>query len=105
MSYVVVNAITVPPDGREEIERRFANRAGEVSKSPGFESFELLRPGNDAAGDRYLVYTRWDSKESFEAWMSSASFGRGHKQSGEGSKPVATGNEVWLYEVVQREDS
>ncbi|HYN37186.1 MAG TPA: antibiotic biosynthesis monooxygenase, partial [Actinomycetota bacterium] len=44
MSYVVINAITVPPDRRDAIEERFANRAGEVSKAEGFESFEFLRP-------------------------------------------------------------
>jgi heme-degrading monooxygenase HmoA len=102
VSYVVINAIDVPPERRDALEERFAARAGEVSKSPGFEAFELLRPENDAAGNKYLVYTRWDSKQSFEGWMSSSSFGRGHKSSGEGG-PVATGNEVWSYDVIQQE--
>ena len=44
MSVVRINAITVPTERAEELERRFAARAGEVSKSPGFEAFELLRP-------------------------------------------------------------
>lgn len=104
MSFVVINAINVPAERRDTLEERFAARAGEVSKSPGFEAFELLRPANDAAADRYLVYTRWDKKESFEAWMSSNAFSRGHKQQGEGG-PVATGNEVWSYEVIQEERS
>lgn len=104
MSYVVINAIKVPSERKDALEERFAARAGEVSKSPGFEAFELLRPANDAAGDKYLVYTRWDTKESFEAWMSSASFGRGHQKAGEGG-PVATGNEVWFYEVIQQEQA
>ena len=102
MSFVVINAIDVPADRREALEQRFGARAGEVSKSPGFEAFELLRPSNEAAGNRYLVYTRWDKKESFEAWMSSASFSRGHSQPGAGG-PVATGNEVWSFEVIQQE--
>jgi heme oxygenase (mycobilin-producing) len=102
MSYVVINAITVPSERRDVLEERFAARAGEVSNSPGFEAFELLRPENDAAGDKYLVYTRWDKKESFEAWMSGASFQRGHKGSEE-ARPAATGNEVWFYGVVQQE--
>ena len=104
MSYVVINAITVPSERRDALEGRFAARAGEVSKSPGFEAFQLLRPANDGAGDKYLVYTRWDKKESFEAWMSSQSFTRGHQGSGEGG-PVATGNEVWSYEVIQQEQA
>lgn len=105
MSFVVINAIDVPTERREALEERFGARAGEVSKSPGFEAFELLRPANDAAGDKYLVYTRWENKESFEAWMSSSSFSRGHaKPDGEGG-PVARGNEVWSYEVIQQEQA
>ena len=43
MSVVKINAITVPKERAEELVGRFAARAGEVSKSPGFEAFELLR--------------------------------------------------------------
>ncbi|HEU4480290.1 MAG TPA: antibiotic biosynthesis monooxygenase [Actinomycetota bacterium] len=106
MSYVVINAITVPSGNREELERRFANRAGEVSKAEGFEAFELLRPANEGAGDRYFVYTRWASKDAFEGWMKSAAFQHGHRQSGEGGseRPAGTGSEVLAYEVIQREE-
>ena len=41
MTVVKINAITVPPDGMDEFEHRFANRAGLVSSSPGFEGYEL----------------------------------------------------------------
>lgn len=103
MSYVVINAITVPPEGREEIEARFADRAGEVSKAEGFESFEFLRPANEEAGDRYFVYTRWATKEAFEAWMGSDAFTRGHAKSAR--RPVGTASEVLAYDVVQRESA
>ncbi|MEA2499730.1 MAG: hypothetical protein QOH26_2135, partial [Actinomycetota bacterium] len=60
------------------------------------------------AGDKYLVYTRWDSKESFQAWMSSSAFTQGHKgaeRKADGSqpKPAGTASEVWMYEVIQSE--
>ena len=70
MSVVRINAITVPKERAEELERRFAARAGEVAKSPGFEAFELLRPADDK--DTYLVYTRWRSQEDFDAWVNRA---------------------------------
>ena len=57
MSVVKINAITVPAERADELIARFANRAGEVSKMPGFEAFELLRPTDDR--DVFLVYTRW----------------------------------------------
>lgn len=111
MSFVVINAITVPGENRAELEKRFANRAGQVSSAEGFESFELLRPANEEAGDKYYVYTRWVSKESFEAWMGSQAFQQGHAQSnkeaasGEPPKrPAGTASSVLQYEVIQREE-
>lgn len=104
MSYVVINAINVPSERRDQIEERFANRAGEVSKAEGFEGFELLRPANEGAGNDYFVYTRWDSKDSFEKWLNSDAFTKGHAQHSEGG-PVATGSHVLAYEVVQREEA
>ena len=90
----------MPPEGREELERRFAARAREVSAMQGFEAFELLRPTDDR--DVYLVYTRWRSAEDFEAWVGSAAFQRGHRAHAE-QGPVATGSELWSYDVIQRE--
>lgn len=100
VSVVRINAITVPPERREEFERRFANRAGEVGKSPGFESFELLRPTDGR--DVFLVYTRWRSEDDFNAWVNSAAFQHGHRtHSAEG--PAGTASELWSFEVIQQE--
>lgn len=99
MSVVVINAVTVPSERREEFEARFAARAGQVSKAPGFEAFELLRPDE---GDRYLVYTRWRGREDFEAWMRSTYFAEGHRQHQE-QGPVSSVSEVWTFDVLQRE--
>jgi len=101
MSVVRINAITVPRERAEELERRFAARAGEVSKSPGFEAFELLRPSDDR--DVYLVYTRWRSAQDFENWMGSAAFQHGHRaHSSQG--PVSNQSELWGFEVIQHEE-
>src|SRR5690606_36294812 len=53
MSIVKINAISVPEQAREEMDRRFAARQGAVDKAPGFERFQLLRPTE--GGDRYFV--------------------------------------------------
>lgn len=97
--FVAINVLTVPEAMRSELERRFATRAGEVEKSDGFQAFELLRPVEGT--DRYLVYTRWDSREHFEAWTASQAFGRGHAQASERG-PAASGAELWSFEVAQR---
>lgn len=123
MSVVKINVITVPEGRTETLEQRFAARAGEVEHVDGFESFDLLRP--TAGTDRYLVVTKWRDDASFEAWMNSASFQRGHAQSGGGAsaasgddsgagerpaapgddagageRPAASGAELWAFEVV-----
>ena len=98
MSFVAINVLTVPPEMRSELERRFANRAGEVDRMDGFQHFELLRPVEGQ--DSYLVYTRWDSRASFEAWTRSAAFGQGHAQAS-ARGPAATGSSVWTFEVAE----
>ncbi|GAA3474376.1 MULTISPECIES: antibiotic biosynthesis monooxygenase family protein [Nonomuraea] len=118
MSVVKINALTVPAEMREELERRFSGRAGMVESSDGFEWFELLRPVEGT--DTYLVYTRWRSEEDFQAWQSSRAFQAGHAQAagerpghghgqgeghgqghGHGQGPAASGAELWSFEVVQ----
>jgi heme-degrading monooxygenase HmoA len=107
MSVVKINVLTVPAEMREELERRFAGRAGAVESADGFEWFELLRPVEGT--DRYFVYTRWRAEADFERWQASQAFGRGHAQAaaaaegGEAERrpPAATGSELWSFEVVE----
>jgi heme-degrading monooxygenase HmoA len=102
MSVVRINAITVPAERAVELERRFAARAGEVSSSPGFESFQLLKPTDERGV--YLVYTRWRSQEDFDAWMNSAAFQHGHRAHGE-QGPVSNQSELWSFDVIQHEEA
>jgi len=100
MSVVKINAIAVPPGAGPELEQRFAARARSVEQMPGFEDFQLLRPVSGE--ERYFVYTRWDSEESFQAWVSSQAFQHGHaKAESSDGKPVATGASLLAFEVVQ----
>ncbi|WP_030841333.1 antibiotic biosynthesis monooxygenase family protein [Streptomyces sp. NRRL F-4474] len=107
MSIVKINALTVPAEQREVLERRFASRAGAVESSDGFEWFELLRPVEGT--DQYLVYTRWRSEEDFQAWMEgpmkAAHQGGGGADGAGGAerpKPAASASTVWSFEVVQQ---
>ena len=100
MSVVRINAITVPPERAEELERRFAERAGQVGSSPGFEAFELLRPTDDR--NVYLVYTRWTTAEDFEAWTKSMAFQHGHRAHNSDG-PVSSESALWSFDVVQQE--
>ncbi len=102
MSVVRINAITVPRERAEELVGRFAARAGEVSKMPGFEAFELLRPSDDR--DVFLVYTRWRSQDDFDNWVNSQAFAHGHRAHNT-QGPVSTASELWSFDVVQHEDA
>lgn len=117
MSVVKFNVLSVPEGAGPTLEERFGRRAGLVEGQPGFEEFQLLRPVEGT--DRYLVYTRWKDEESYQNWLNSQEFARGHAQAaadaekegagqaghGQGhghGGPVATGSEQWGFEVVQR---
>ena len=96
MVVVKINAIQLPTDAGPELEARFAARLGSVDSSPGFISFELLRPV--AGEDRYFVYTKWESEEAYQAWSSG---GAAAAHSGERKNPVATDASLLEFEVVQ----
>lgn len=106
MSVVKINAIEVPAGKGDELEARFAARAGMVDQQPGFEEFMLLRPV--AGEDRYFVVTRWESEEAFQSWRNGQSFQHQHRgthgdeASGEGERqtPVATGATLLEFDVV-----
>ena len=97
MSVVKINAVTIPEGRGGELEKRFAARSNMVDGVPGFLGFELLRPADD--GDRYFVYSRWESEEAFEAWTESSEFKAAHERV-PGREPVGTHNETLSFEVV-----
>jgi heme-degrading monooxygenase HmoA len=100
MSVVRINAIAVPEGRGADLEQRFAARAGQVEQAPGFEEFLLLRP--TSGEDRYFVYTRWESEEAFQGWVSSQAFGQGHaKAESADGQSVSTGADLLGFDVVQ----
>jgi heme-degrading monooxygenase HmoA len=100
MSFVAINAITVPEGSGDELAKRFGARAGQVDKQDGFEEFQLLRPADEK--NTWFVYTRWRDKPAFEAWVSSMAFGQGHARPEGATAPVATGSELLAFTVEQR---
>ena len=94
MAVVKINALDVPPQAGPELERRFAERAGVVERSPGFLGFQLLRP---VAGEtRYFVVTHWEDDASFEAWRDGDARAAHQGQHG---RPVAEGANLLEFEV------
>jgi heme oxygenase (mycobilin-producing) len=99
MSVVKINAITVPAERRAEFAQRFAQRAGRVEQSEGFEGFQLLAPNDDR--EQCLVVTTWRSEADFQTWLTSQDFGAGHAQHREGG-PVGTASEIWSFDLLEK---
>jgi heme-degrading monooxygenase HmoA len=66
---------------------------------PGFRGLEVLRDGNEVG--KYIVLTRWDSRESFEGWANSPEFVAGHARSSSGGAGGAQGGGVEFFEVLE----
>jgi heme-degrading monooxygenase HmoA len=77
----IFNSLPVKEGAADEIVDRFAESRGHVQGFPGFVSMEVLKSD---AEDEVLVVTRWQDRESFEAWVHSDAFAKAHGRSGAG---------------------
>lgn len=97
----VVSLFRVPvPDGqdvtefRNRIRHAFEHRAKAVDALPGFEGFEMLSNVEDEK-EGFIILTRWKDRASYEAYLTSDAFAKGHKgekYDAAGSRPFA---ELW----------
>jgi heme-degrading monooxygenase HmoA len=75
-TYVAISEIAVDEAGAPALEAAFRDRLGAVDEWPGFLGLEVLRhrrrPGT------YLMISRWESKETFQAYMRSDTHDRSH---------------------------
>lgn len=79
--FVAMNNFKVVPDMSEAFEERWTSRESHLKDSPGFKSFALLKC--DTPGE-YVSFSRWESRQHFEAWTKSQSFGKAHGEGKEG---------------------
>jgi heme oxygenase (mycobilin-producing) len=91
---VTMNVVRVKEERREAFERAFLERESHVHKAEGFAGLELLR--RDSEGE-YIVLSRWQSEEAFEAWVNSDLFKLSHRHA---DGELAHGSELRLYEVI-----
>ena len=75
--FAVTNRIQVEAGHGTEMETVFGHRGG-VEKEQGFCSFELWKLEASEDHDEYLVVTRWETEEAYNAWTKSDSFKRAH---------------------------
>lgn len=74
--YVVMNELNIPKEQKQMITSRFANSADNMKKVPGCLEFMFL--GNEDENGKQVVFTKWESKDHYEAWTNSESFKKAH---------------------------
>ena len=74
--YVAVSEISVDAEGIDALQRAFENRLGAVDGWDGFEGLELLADRRQRG--RYLMISRWRSREVFVEYMRSTDHQRSH---------------------------
>lgn len=91
---VVMNRITVAEGREQDFEQTFVERDRAVDQMTGFIDLQVLRP---TEGRTYIVMTRWNSREAFEAWTKSEAFLAAHRKQSPG---FADGRpQLEIYEV------
>ena len=96
----VVNSLPIKEGVADQLVERFAESRGHVQNFPGFVSMEVMRSEED---DEVLVITRWLSRASFDAWVSSEEFSRVHGRGG-GAGLLRGHSKMTAYETaVERE--
>lgn len=88
--------VRVPAERAAAFEASWSQRMGLVDTMPGFQGMEVLRDGHEAG--HYIVVTRWDAREHFDAWATSPEFAAGHARTGGPGGP--TGRAIEFFEVV-----
>jgi heme oxygenase (mycobilin-producing) len=99
--FVVCNRVIVNPDRAAQFEQLFLSRSHMVDQSPGFMSFQLLRP--EKSDDAYMVMVIWESKEAYKAWLKSDAFKQGHSRTSTLPEDTFMGPQrVELYEILEQ---
>lgn len=94
--YVVMNVLEVPAEAKGQMAGMFSRAAENMKQVPGCVEFQYL---DSTAGDKQIVYTKWESEEAFTAWRKSDAFMKAHSNERTGSSP-ATGSHIETYTVV-----
>ncbi|MBN6187941.1 antibiotic biosynthesis monooxygenase [Aneurinibacillus sp. BA2021] len=93
--YVVMNVLQVPEAMKGRMGEMFGKSAERMANVPGCLEFQFL---SATEGDKQVVYTKWDSEESFKAWTESDSFRQAHAHSSDNNP--ATGSKLEVFEVM-----
>lgn len=97
--YVVMNELYVPIEGKAEMIKRFSQSAEKMKKVSGCLEYMFL--DHEAQTGKQVVFTKWESKEAYRAWVEGDAFRKAHKEKqDDGKGSPAGGNELNAYSVI-----
>jgi heme-degrading monooxygenase HmoA len=74
--YVAISEVSVPEAGIERLKAAFGNRLGAVDGWPGFMGLEVIQDRRERG--RFLMISRWSSRDAFRSYMRSHDHRRSH---------------------------
>ena len=73
--FVAINRLRVPTEYAGRLEEGFTRSASGMDGVSGFVSFDLLKAESNG---EYVVVTRWQDRDAFDAWRRGDAFLRSH---------------------------
>ncbi|HSH24117.1 MAG TPA: antibiotic biosynthesis monooxygenase family protein [Massilibacterium sp.] len=103
--YVVMNELYLPnKEAKDMMIQRFRNSAENMKAVQGCIEFMFLNHENEEG--KQIVFTKWESKKDYEAWVESEAFKRAHSSSSQDEKQKeqkqksGASNQLHAYEVI-----
>lgn len=81
--FIAMNRFKVRHGYEEDFERVWRERDSKLGETPGFLEFHMLRGPEGEDHTLYSSFTKWASREAFEAWTRSEAFRAAHKDAGD----------------------
>jgi len=72
---VVMNRMNVPVQHEEQIKKAFVHSTKSMNQVEGFIDFQLM---HSKENNEFLVYTKWQSEDDYQAWKTSEAFNQSH---------------------------
>ncbi|WP_025028713.1 antibiotic biosynthesis monooxygenase [Caldalkalibacillus mannanilyticus] len=75
--FVISNTIKVKKGTGDQFISRFGRLSG-VEQTPGFITVHLLQTRGTEEYDEFVIWSKWESKESHDEWTKTESFRQSH---------------------------
>ena len=96
--YVVMNELYVPKEGKEKMIERFSQSAERMKNVPGCLEYMFL--DHESEKGKQVVFTKWESKEAYLAWVQGDAFKKAHRPNNGDTNQPSSNSELNAYTIV-----